>query len=320
MIPMADPGSGTGAASFPDPPKGDPGAIAAIARTLSGAGDELHHVGSGLRAASASLALDWQGYAASAYHSSSQGLAAVAHGGSGEFRDCAHAVAGYGTALDHAQSEIKRLRMLWERGPAADDDGDRSRPTGSARRPRPPPPRRGRPAEHPAAQRPDQASGAGREADGYARRAQQVLDDFTHTASGYEQTLAGTRPGTPGTPFGSAVRRARRPSPGFGAPLEPFAGPGAGVVAPDGLSNLTGVIPVGDPWNSPIPGYGFYKDATTPEAVPDDDLTNLIVGVGDAGRRLARRPRRQRPALDRRDLRRGDGRPGGGRAGRDGGP
>ncbi|HEY5430470.1 MAG TPA: hypothetical protein VIK04_15240, partial [Solirubrobacteraceae bacterium] len=38
-----------------------------------------------------------------------------------------------------------------------------------------------------------------------------------------------------------------------------------------------GVIPVGNPWKSPIPGYGYYKDATTPEAVPTNDLTNLVL-------------------------------------------
>jgi hypothetical protein len=283
MIPMADPGSGSGGAAFPDPPKGDPGAIAGVARALSSAGDELNHVNVGLRAAGASLAADWQGYAANAYHSSSEGLAACAQSGSGEFVDCAHAVSGYGGALDHAQSEIKRLRIQWEQAQrqmnAAVGLADRLGTAAAS-------------AAHPAeadrlstqvrnAQ--NQAGQAGREADGYARRAQHVLDEFKQRARGYEETLAGSKPGTVGTVFGSPFAAPGTPSPGFGVPLDPFSGPGAGGVDPDGLSNLNGVIPVGDPWKSPIPGYGYYMDATTPEAVPTDDLTNLVVGVATLG-------------------------------------
>jgi hypothetical protein len=49
------------------------------------------------------------------------------------------------------------------------------------------------------------------------------------------------------------------------------------------LDPYNGVIPVGDPWNSPIPGYGVYKDATTPEVEPTDDLTNLVLLVSTLG-------------------------------------
>ena len=74
----------------------------------------MEHVAGGLHGASSALESDWQGYAAAAYHSSSQGLAAVASGGAETFRRCAHAVSGYATALDHAQSEIRRLRTLYD--------------------------------------------------------------------------------------------------------------------------------------------------------------------------------------------------------------
>src|SRR6202035_1084994 len=117
VIPGGNPGGG--GVAFPNPPTGSPGEITAIARSLSSAADDLERVGGGLRGASATLAQDWQGYAANAYHASSEGLATVAHGGAASFRDCAQALSGYSSALDHAQSEIHRLRGLYDAEVAA---------------------------------------------------------------------------------------------------------------------------------------------------------------------------------------------------------
>ena len=271
-----------GAAAFPDPPTGSPGEISACARTLANAADDLEHAEGGLRGAGSALASDWQGYAAAAYHSSSQGLAAVAGGGAQTFRECAQAVSGYATALDHAQPEIRRLKTLYDdalrrQAPAASLAG-RLVGTITAHT---------KPAEVTKVQTQattadGQATDAGIEASGYARQATTALTDFKQASARYAAVLNGQQPGHPGGPFGSPFSAAGHPGPGFGAPFDSFTLPGGGSptatgLVPGGLNAYAGVIPVGNPWSSPIPGYGYYKDATTPEAVPSNDLTNLVL-------------------------------------------
>jgi uncharacterized protein YukE len=272
-------GGGAGGTPFPDPPKGSPGEITAAARTLHTAADDLDRAHSGLNAAGSELEADWQGYAAAAYHSSSSTLASVARGGAETFRESAQAVTGYATALDHAQSEIRRLRQQWEdaqrRQTAADSLAGRltgavtstTKPADANR------------LSHQASTCLGQAQDAGREADGYALRATTALNDFKRAAAGYQQTLEGYQPGHPGGPLGSPFSPLGHPGPGFGLPTSTFNLPGTGGSS-HSLDPYTGVIPVGDPWHSPIPGYGVYKDATTPEAVPTNDLINLALLVG----------------------------------------
>ena len=87
--------------------------------------------------------------------------------------------------------------------------------------------------------------------------------------------LSGERaPGGPTFGLGPGV------SPGVGSGLPPGTG-GSGFGVPvGGLSPYRGVIPVGDPWNSEIPGFGAYWDSQHPvEEV--DDLTNVVMlGAG----------------------------------------
>src|SRR6202012_2160370 len=92
MIQGYTPPSGPGNAAFPAPPKGDPGGIIGASRLLSRAAEALEHAEGGLHGANAELEADWQGYAAKAYHSSSNALAQIARGASETFRDCAQAV------------------------------------------------------------------------------------------------------------------------------------------------------------------------------------------------------------------------------------
>jgi uncharacterized protein YukE len=280
MIIAGDPGGGgPGSAAFPAAPQGSPGGIAAAARALSQAGDELDHTEAGLHGASSMLASDWQGYAAAAYHASSSGLASVARAGAETFRECAQAVSGYGRVLDHAQSEIRRLRVLYDdaKGRQAAASGLAGRLEGALLG---------------ATKQSDvtrldtqvktatgQGQDAGHEADGYALQASRVLSEFRAAEARYTAVLSGDRPGSPGTPFASPFSGAGSPGPGFGVPFNTFGPLGTGSFVPAGLNAYNGVIPVGNPWSSPIPGYGVYLDATTPEAVPTDDLTDAILFI-----------------------------------------
>jgi uncharacterized protein YukE len=278
VIPVSA-GNGAGTTAFPDPPQGSPGEITAVARTLSNAADDLEGADGGLRGASGALASDWQGYAANAYHTCSEGLAQVAHAGAQTFRECAHAVSGYAAALDNVQSELRRLKALYDdairRQAAANSlstrlDGAVTPTTKPADAHR---------LQTQATTANNQAVDAGTEADGYAGRATAALGHFKAAASGYEQTLNGVQPGQPSGPLGSPFSTTGHPGTGFGTPYVNFnlPGPTTGGSVPGGLNQFDGVIPVGNPWHSPIPGYGFYKDATTPEIVPDNDLTNLVL-------------------------------------------
>jgi uncharacterized protein YukE len=281
VIPSGTGGGGAGGLAFPDPPKGDPGGITAAGRSLSKAADDLEGAAGGLRGAGAELEADWQGYAAAAYHSSSGTLAAIARGAGETFRDCAHAVTGYATALDHTQSEIKRLRHLWEdakhrqgaaqalAGKLAGSITATTKPADATR------------LSTQAGTCQGQADDAGGEADRYALRATTELTEFKQKASGYESTLEGYQAGHAPGPFGSPFTAPGTPGRTFGLPSNGFDVPG--TPGSHSLDPYNGVLPVGDPWNSPIPGYGYYKDATTPEAVGDDDLLNLALLVSSLG-------------------------------------
>jgi uncharacterized protein YukE len=266
-------GPGPAATAFPDPPTGSPGEVGSIARALSQASEDLDHAGAGMRAASATLAQDWQGYAAQAYHACSDGLTSVAQGGAASFRECAEAVSGYARALDHAQSEIRRLRGLYDAEMAAQANAATAlnglaNKLGSATKPAAV---KDLNSQIFAAQTAGTNAATG--ATGYARQANAVLEEFRGAETRYAQVLSGATltpggrpaPGGPWVPFASAGS----PGPGFGVPTT------VGGVVPGVLPSLYGgTIPVGNPWSSPIPGYGVYKDATTPEAVPDGIITD----------------------------------------------
>jgi uncharacterized protein YukE len=272
-------GGGSGNASFPDPPKGDPGGITSAARSLRNAADDLEHAEGGLHGANAELEADWQGYAANAYHSSSSTLAQVARGASETFRDCAHAVSGYATALDHCQSEIKRLRHAWKAAKhrqAANEALALKLSTSVTATTKPHDATR---INTQATTASGQADDAGTEADQYAQKATTALNDFHHKASSYQRTLDGYAPGQAPGPFGAPFTAPGTPGRTFGLPSNGFPLP----ADPSALTPYNGVIPVGDPWKSPIPGYGVYKDATTPEVVPTDDLTNAILLIATLG-------------------------------------
>lgn len=266
-------GGGVGVAMpFPDPPKGDPGAIAGCASTLQRAAGDLDHAEAGLHGANGSLQSDWQGFAAQAYHAASSGLAAVTRGGAETFRECASAVSRYGSELDHVQSELRGLKRLYEdalrRQAAANGlTGRLQTALGSATKQ----------SEisklgTQIGNAEQQALDAVTEANGYARRAQDLVNAFKGKAQGYAATLSGQTSGRSG-PLGSPFSAPGTAGSGFGIPNPGGVFPG---VNPDGLDPYRGVIPVGDPWNSDIPGYGYYMDATHGNATSPGDLTDLI--------------------------------------------
>jgi uncharacterized protein YukE len=222
MIIAGDPGTASGAAGFPDPPTGSPGGVAAIARSLSSAAEDFDRVHGRLNVASSTLAEDWQGYAAAAYHACSDGLASVARGGAESFRDCADALTGYSRALDHAQSEIHRLRGLYDAAMAAEASAAGAvsglqNKLGAATK------------QSDITKLSDKISSdqtavqnAGFSASGYARQATAVLEEFRQAESRYAQVLDGARltpnggpaPGSPFEPF----EPVGAPGPGFGVP------------------------------------------------------------------------------------------------------
>jgi uncharacterized protein YukE len=279
MIPGGTGGGGTGNTAFPDPPKGDPAGITAAARTLQNAATDLEHAEGGLHGANAELQADWQGYAANAYHASSTTLAHVARGAAETFHGCAHAVSGYAGALEHCQSEIRRLRHAWEEAKHRQAAADAlALKLTSAITPATKPPDVTRLSTQ-ASTAAHQASDAGTEADGYAQKASTALTEFKQKAASYQATLEGYAPGEAPGQFGSPFTALGTPGRTFGLPSNGFDLPGDGR----SLDRYNGVIPVGDPWNSPIPGFGVYKDATTPEVEPTDDLTNLVMLVSTLG-------------------------------------
>jgi uncharacterized protein YukE len=272
MIPMSS-GGGAGIAAFPDPPQGDPGQIADAARRLTDAGGSLDDVETGLRGASNEVALDWQGYAASLYHGCTEQLTGIARGAAETFRDCAHAVSSYGRDLDDVQQKVKALKTQYDDAvhrqqtatgqalgfsnqiTSATKPDDATRLSGEAS----------------AASR--QAGDATGDANHYAQLATQAINDFKDKARGYASTLEGIDPGTPGGPLASPFVASGSPGPTFGFPglRNPLTGGSPTPV------DLTGVAHVGDPWNSPIPGYGTHMDATHGNLQSTDDLTDLIL-------------------------------------------
>lgn len=320
MIPTAGSsasGVSTGsAAGFPDPPTGSPGEISAIARSLGQAARELEETERGLTGATEALVADWSGYAANAYRSSSGALAAAGRGATASLRECAEAVSGYGVALETAQTELGRLRGQYEEA-----KGREAAAAASATSL----------ATHLAAATKSsaihqlkgdistansQAGTAGEEAAGYVHRAAQVLEEFHRAEQRYMQTLAGGatvvggRSLPAGSPFAAPFAGVGQTGAGFGVPYTTFGG-----IVPGGLSEYAGVIPVGDPWRSDIPGYGTYLDSREGNASSPSDLTDAItflaapvagklgeevlvnggralmeeVGIGGAGREAAAR-------------------------------
>lgn len=288
MINQSGAGS-TAAMAFPDPPTGDPGGIAAAARTLHQAADDLETAHGELRGATGQIEGGWRGFAADGFHRCSQGLGSVASAGAQEFRDCATAVSGYGTALDHAQTQITRLRLLYEdalrRQAAALNLAQHLAGTitahtkpGAALR-----------TQTQVTNCQTQAGDALTEADGYAIRANAVKTDFAQTSSRYAAVLDGGRPGHGPNPLGSPFSATGHAGPGFGAPFNNFSLPGSGSpgpsgLVPSGLSAFDGTFQVGpDPQHSDIPGYEQYWTFHHENLSSPDDLTNLIAFVASFG-------------------------------------
>lgn len=270
-------GSANSGGGFPTPPTGSPGEISQVARLLSQAAAELEQTQRGLTNATEALVADWAGYAANAYRSSSGALAAASRGAGASLRECAAAVSGYGAALETAQAELTRLRGLYEEAKAREAAAAATAATlgghlASAKKPAAMHQLQGdiSGADH-------QASGAGEEASGYAQRALQVLDEFHREENRYMQTLAGGadvaagRSLPAGSPFAAPFAGVGATGPGFGVPYTEFGG-----IVPGGLAGYEGVIPVGNPWNSDIPGYGTYLDSRTQNLQPTSDLTDAI--------------------------------------------
>ncbi len=263
-----------GGAGFPAPPEGSPGVVRSAAASLQRAGAALDDVASGLDGASGALQADWQGYAASRYRDAASGLMAVAKAAGRTFQACSHAVAAYAGALADTQDQITRLRAEYEAARAAERAaatmiGSLTGQLGGAT------PAAAADIEDRISTLGSRQTGAAEDAERYARRARQVLAEFRREASRQEALLSGERvPG--GVPaFGPGFIGG---VPGVGSGLPPGVGSvGFGIPA-GGLGPYQGVVPVGDPGNSDVPGFGAYWDSQHPvEEV--DDLTNLVLAL-----------------------------------------
>jgi uncharacterized protein YukE len=278
VIPAGGSAAGAGSAGgFPALPTGSPGEISAIARSLGQAASELEQTEHGLTSATEALMADWSGYAANAYRGSSGALAGAARGASASLRECAGAVSGYAAALEAAQTELTRLQGLYEEAKAREAaaaanasalDWHLATATKSAARHQ---------LQGDISNADHQASSAGDEAAAYMQRAVQVLDEFHHQESRYMQTLAGGgevvggRSLPAGSPFAAPFSGVGATGAGFGVPYTAFGG-----IVPGGLASFDGVIPVGNPWSSDIPGFGVYLDGQTENLQPTNDLTAAI--------------------------------------------
>lgn len=265
-------GGGAGGDGFPESPKGSPDGIHAAARSLTTAGRDLEAVGTGLLGATGALEADWNGDAAGRYRVAAQGLTSVAKAAQQTFEDCARAVDDYADALDHAQREMARLKIAY-------DDAKSREAT----------------AEGQAAQLAGQlltadvhavsglesqiahATGDAQNAVGDARhianRAQHVLDEFRRQESRANGVLSGQH-----VPHGGGLAGA------FGGSLGPAPGVGSGLapgfgVPIGGLAGFNGVVQVGDPWNSDIPGLGTYWDGAHGAVQPTDDLYTVAMAA-----------------------------------------
>jgi uncharacterized protein YukE len=232
MISGGAPSVAAGIVPFPDPPRGSPGEISGAARGLRAAAEDLQAAHGTLGMAAGMLG-SWQGRAANAYHGCVQGLARVIHGGVGGLHAAAASVSHYGAALDRAQSGMRRLRPLYddavrraEREAALVAGLDVAMPNATK-------------SERPRVL--GLISGATRgaeqavfEANGYARAAQRLHDDFQREATRdgaalapFEMSLYG---GQLGRPLGA-------PGPGFG--LGGVNGDPASALEP-----MSGVVPL----------------------------------------------------------------------------
>ena len=277
-------GGGYAGMSFPDPPKGSPGGVRGAAAAIRAAGRDMHAFEHGLTAAQGALNADWSGDASIRYRTASSGLSVAAGNAATTFAACAAAVDAYADALEHAQDRIRSLHGLWQAAMSREASlggqinglaGRIAAATG-----------------HEADDLQTQMSSLGRQqtsahddAERYAREARATKHHF----EGESQRHAGMLNG-----------QTAPPAHGIGAPAGafggggPFSAPGVsnGMTTPGfgipsgGLSSYDGTAVVGDPWNSDIPGYGVYMDATHP-VQETDDLTNAILfvagGVGVTG-------------------------------------
>jgi uncharacterized protein YukE len=217
---------------FPQPPKGSPGEIRAAAQSLRVAAEDLQSA-HGTLGMAAGLLGSWEGQAAAAYHGCVQGLAKVIHGGVSSLHAVIGVVRGYASALDQAQSGIKRLE------PAYNDAVRRARLQAGVLA--------GLNAAMPSATKAERrrlvglatgaesrAQGAVDEANGYARHATRLLQDFQREAGRQSTRLA---------PFDMQLYGGRLGAP-IGAPGPNF---GAGTVDngfANALAPFSGVIPV----------------------------------------------------------------------------
>ena len=228
-------GASAGAAGiepFPDPPKGSPDGIRSAARSLRLAAEDLQSSHGTLTMAAGELG-SWEGQAAVAYHACVEGLGKVIHGGVASLHAVAAVVSHYASSLEHAQSGIRRLRPLYDdavrraRHEQGVVDGLAGSMPGATKSER-------KTLTGLITGAASSAQGDIDEANGYARHAQRLLDDFHREANAdagklapFEMQLFG---GTIGQPIGTP-------------------GPGFGIGANDGsfptmLAPLNGVIPV----------------------------------------------------------------------------
>lgn len=273
------PAAGSGSVpGFPQIPLGSPGEIDGIARSLQQAATDLDSSQRTLLGAEGTLYGDWQGDAASAYMAASGSLAGVVSAAATTFREVAGALNGYAGVLDRTQSEMGRLRGLYEgavqrQALASSTVGGLTNALGAATKPA-----QVHQLQGDITRASGQVTDAGDEASGYVRQAVQLLDEFHREESRYMQVVQGGRighdPSLPvGSPLAPPIMGAGIPGVGFGVPY--FTSVATGFI-PGGLDPFNGVAQVGDPWNSPIPGYGVYMDSITPEVEPTNDLTDAI--------------------------------------------
>ena len=243
--------------AFPDPPKGSPDGVHSAAQSLRAAASELESAAGRLSSATGSLSGSWEGEAAQAYRGSADALGWCASGVAGSFRTCAAAVSGYASALEDAQSAIRRLRGQYDdavaRAAAATAAaGQLSGALAGV-------PKAAKPElqnQIGAAQR--NAGTAAGEADSYASAAQQVLSEFKAKESRYQAELGcdpfgpisgpllGGPIGSPGSPFGIPF--------GMAGAMAPFGGVLPVIIGGPNSTGLVlaGALPTGGkfPYNS----------------------------------------------------------------------
>ncbi len=263
--------SAGGAGGFPDPPKGSPGGIRSAARALKTAGHDLDEVATGLMGATGALEADWNGDAAGRYRGASQGLTSVARAAAQTFVDCARAVDDYADALEHARNQIAKLKVAYDEatGREATAQGQAQRFAGQLLTAHP---NAVSGLESQIASAGSDAQSAAGDATHIAHHAHQVVDDFRREERRASGVLSGQRVPRGGGLAGGFAGPGLSPASGVGNGLAPGFG-----VPLAGLAPFNGVVSVGDPWNSDIPGLGYYWDSKHGAVQPTNDLTNLIV-------------------------------------------